>query len=79
MLSNKLAFSKNAEGQQRVFIAKSVMFTFLSLFLVPLIFVASKSNLLTYPSIFSIRASLRPNICNVITSEYLLLAGLAEH
>jgi len=38
-----------------VFIAKSVMFTFLSLSLVPLIFIASRLNLLTFLSKFSTR------------------------
>ena len=38
-----------------MFIAKSVMFTFFTLSLVPLIFVVSKSNLLAFLSKFSIR------------------------
>jgi hypothetical protein len=42
-----------------MFIAKSVLFNFFALFSIPLIFLASRLNLSTFPLIFSIRHRLR--------------------
>jgi hypothetical protein len=53
-----------------VFNTKSVMFTFPSLFLVPLIFIVSNLNLLTLSSIFSIRRQLRGFFLIVLNWPY---------
>lgn len=60
-----------------MFIAKSVLFTFLTLSLDPLIFLLSKLNLLTFPSLFSIRHRLPilfPPMLNWPTDQSAMLS-----